>query len=294
MDWSSATMGLLAGCALMAAWLVWWALPAVRLLEGVAARLERGESVRSQAVRGGPSRMRHLAESLSRAAMLSQTATEHYRFVLADVAHQQRTQLQLLALRLQRLPDEPFTDGRSVRALAMTDMKRLDGTMTELLEAARIVKPMSPVRVGVATAVRVRVAAWRDAVALQHIVLLPILAEDPPVMVRAGTLDQVLDILLDNAIKNSPSRGYVLVTVTRSDGRAVVEVTDEGPGMTEEECARATERGWRGGTATDGSGLGLSIATVLVRSQGGRLSFLGNRDGRGLTVRLEFPDCDSG
>jgi two-component system OmpR family sensor kinase len=76
---------------------------------------------------------------------------------------------------------------------------------------------------------------------------------------------------------------------------AVVEVRDDGPGMTPEVAARVFERFYRadssrtrGGTPTSGSGLGLSIVAALVAAHGGTVT-VDTAPGRGTTMRVRLP-----
>jgi len=95
----------------------------------------------------------------------------------------------------------------------------------------------------------------------------------------------VVDNLLDNALAACPAGSTVTVAVEPG----VLTVDDDGPGMTDEQLARATDRFWRApGAPAGGTGLGLSIVEQLVARSGGRLR-LGHRPGGGLRVRVELP-----
>ncbi len=84
--------------------------------------------------------------------------------------------------------------------------------------------------------------------------------------------------------------GRVDVEVGSRDGEVEVTVRDTGPGMTEEQCHRATERFWRAPDTqnVDGVGLGLPIVTVLVEASGGGLT-LAPAEGAGLEARIWLP-----
>ncbi|MDW6058528.1 sensor histidine kinase [Streptomyces sp. FXJ1.4098] len=88
-----------------------------------------------------------------------------------------------------------------------------------------------------------------------------------------SSLEQVLDVLLDNALHVTPGGGSVLVAVHTAASEARVEVRDQGPGMTNEEISHACEPFWRGSSGRDrkGTGLGLTIAAGLLAASGGRL-----------------------
>jgi len=89
----------------------------------------------------------------------------------------------------------------------------------------------------------------------------------------------VLDNLLANALDAAP-RGTT-ITVAACSGSAGVElhVSDEGPGMTADQRARAFDRFWRAGSGAGGSGLGLAIVRRLVDADGGEVELAEARGG---------------
>jgi heavy metal sensor kinase len=109
-------------------------------------------------------------------------------------------------------------------------------------------------------------------------------------------LRQVLNNLLDNAIKFTPVGGIIRVslTVDESRERAVLDVSDTGPGIVSEDLPHLFERFYRGDKArlressTRGTGLGLSICQAVVHSHGGEIR-LESTPGVGTTVTVELP-----
>lgn len=106
-------------------------------------------------------------------------------------------------------------------------------------------------------------------------------------------LRQALINLIDNAIKYSPRGGTIRIEARRDrDGDAVVEVTDEGPGIPEAHRSRVFERFYRIDKARSrddgGAGLGLSIALWAVQAHGGRIE-LESEEGKGSTFRIVLP-----
>jgi two-component system OmpR family sensor kinase len=85
------------------------------------------------------------------------------------------------------------------------------------------------------------------------------------------------------------------VTVGREDGTAVIEVADEGPGMSDEELERVFERFYRAdparARATGGVGLGLSIVAAVAEAYGGSVAAQ-SVPGRGTTFRIVLPLSD--
>ena len=120
--------------------------------------------------------------------------------------------------------------------------------------------------------------------------LLP--AEPIEVKGERDRLEQCVRILLDNAIKYSPERSLVEVTLTTEDGRAVVSVIDHGVGIPPEKQARIFERFHRAVTDTPhdfgGLGVGLYLLYKIIERHGGSVSFV-SVPGRGSTFRFTLP-----
>jgi heavy metal sensor kinase len=108
-----------------------------------------------------------------------------------------------------------------------------------------------------------------------------------------GTLRQALINLVDNALKYTPRQGAIRVRIHAGDANdAIVEVSDDGPGIPPEHHARIFERFYRvdadRSRATGGAGLGLAIARWAVELNGGRIE-LQSAPGQGSTFRVRIP-----
>ncbi len=105
-------------------------------------------------------------------------------------------------------------------------------------------------------------------------------------------MGRILDAVLDNAVKFVPSGGRVTVCTECTDGAAVVRVSDDGPGVPEDQLPLLTRRFARSPEHQNvpGSGLGLAIADEIARLSGGRLGMAG-REPHGLVVELWLPSA---
>jgi PAS domain S-box-containing protein len=115
---------------------------------------------------------------------------------------------------------------------------------------------------------------------------LPLLAGD---RVR---LAQLLDNLVSNGVKFTPSGGRVDVRVRGERGTAVIEVRDTGMGIPAGEQQHLFERFFRAAKATEqaipGTGLGLAISKAIVHAHGGRIT-VASEEGKGSTFRVALP-----
>jgi signal transduction histidine kinase len=140
------------------------------------------------------------------------------------------------------------------------------------------------------------VGAAREAIARARVRGAKIDLEAPadPVRVAIGEarFAQLLDNLISNAMKYSPTGESIVVTVTASGGLGKVTVTDHGMGIPPEHLARVFDRFYRvGGTAdaVAGQGLGLSICKEIVTAHGGKIWASSEGPGRGSTFAFTLP-----
>jgi two-component system sensor histidine kinase KdpD len=123
-------------------------------------------------------------------------------------------------------------------------------------------------------------------------VVLDLERDLPFVRVDPALVEQALVNVLENAAKFAPDSAPIAISGRESDGKLVVEVRDEGPGLDRHEAQRIFERFHRGERHADiagGSGLGLTIAKTFIEANGGAIEPLSEGPGRGTTMRLWLP-----
>jgi signal transduction histidine kinase len=103
-------------------------------------------------------------------------------------------------------------------------------------------------------------------------------------------LERVLQNLLQNAIRHTPSGGSVAVDAASSESWVELRVSDTGEGIRADALERIFEPFWRGDAArsTPGSGLGLALVRRLVEALGGTVS-VESSPGTGSTFRVRLP-----
>jgi signal transduction histidine kinase len=117
--------------------------------------------------------------------------------------------------------------------------------------------------------------------------------EEPlPTEIDPTKITRVVENLLDNALKYSPSQGHLQVRVETRDGEALVSVHDEGPGIPPEMHQRIFERFGQAEAVHEGRrmsfGLGLAFAKLAVEAHGGRI-WVESAPGQGSTFTFALP-----
>jgi heavy metal sensor kinase len=216
----------------------------------------------------------------------------------ADASHELRTPIALIhteaELALRRSRDE--AEYREALRHILLEADRTAKLIEELLSLARA-------------------DSGREAIDLHPIDLLPILRESAskwsqvaplhnlqfdqhldvqhlPLMADENALRRVIDILLDNALKYTPSPGRVTLSAEQQPGHVVVTVEDTGIGIAPEDQSRIFERFYRVDKARSrelgGAGLGLAIAQWIVQLHKGSIS-VKSEMGKGSVFGVEIP-----
>jgi len=219
------------------------------------------------------------------------------REFLLSISHELRTPLTAIrgyaeALADGVVPADQLTQvGRTLEAEA----ERLTSFTTDLLALARLEADdfsLAPTSVDVQGVLTEVATAWHGT-ATSGGVVVEVAASGPVVATTdAARLRQVLDGLIENALRVSPAGSRVWLSVAREDSSVVVSVADGGPGLTAEDAAHAFERGVLRERYRDarpvGTGLGLSIAARLVERMGGSISAHSAPTG-GAVFRITIP-----
>ena len=223
------------------------------------------------------------------------TSEGRQREFLLSISHEMRTPLAAVRGYAEALSDGMIAEHElpQVGQTLVRETERLDAFVRDLLELARLQADdftihAVPVDLGgllthVGTAWSAKAANLQVALSVSGTTPTPILA-DPQ------RLRQVVDGLVENALRATPAGGRVSVTVRPGAHACLVEVSDTGPGLAPEDLDVAFDRGalhakYRQ-TREVGTGLGLSIAARLVGRMGGALTAANGASGAIFTVSL--------
>jgi signal transduction histidine kinase len=261
-------------------------------LDEQAAALGRGDlSVRADANEGPPEVVTLAATFNEMAVRLDELVSSQRRFV-ADASHQLRSPLTALRLRLEGLdPHDPAATAAG-REAALAEAARLTRLVDGLLSLARA-EGRRPERqhLSIAAVIEERAEAWMPLASEQHVDLDVALDRADPMtaLLVPGSLEQILDNLVDNALDASPPHSAVLLSAARVGQTIEIHVIDQGAGMTDTEQRNAFEPFWRGtnGPSAVGTGLGLAIAQQLARASQGSIS-LERADSGGVDAIVRF------
>jgi signal transduction histidine kinase len=245
----------------------------LRHLNAAAARFATGDLSTTDPDPGAPPEIAALEVTMNTMARrLERLLAEHRGFV-ADASHQLRTPLTALRLRLENLQSASGSaDDAEDLTAAIEETNRLAGLVGDLLQFARAEDPATPQTADLVQLATDRVDTW-SAIADVADVSLDFASSHGPVLVSAvpGSVEQILDNLIDNAITAAPPGSRVSVSVVRGRTDHELTIADEGPGLSDDLKARALDRFWRSDHSAPGTGLGLPIARALAKASGGSL-----------------------
>jgi two-component system phosphate regulon sensor histidine kinase PhoR len=221
------------------------------------------------------------------------------RDFVANASHELRTPLTSVRGFVEALEDgameEPST-ARRFLAKIRTHADRMAALVSDLLELSRLESGERPPRyetVRPADAVDEVVASLGEQARSRQIVLSTDAADAPDVISDGDRLRQILENLLENAVKYTAPGGHVAVGARAGeDGAVVFEVADDGPGIAPEHLPRIFERFYRVDKARSremgGTGLGLSIVKHLAEGMGATVS-VASEPGRGTRFTVRIP-----
>lgn len=224
---------------------------------------------------------------------------------IADVTHELRTPLTVIKGTIETLEDGALDDleGRGPLLTSMQrETERLIRLVNELLVLTRAdagslrleIRPLDLLEL-----IKQRCELLSSLATRQNIKLKFGVGEFAPekhVLADPDRLSQVLDNLLDNAIRHSPPDSSITVSITESTNGVECSVSDQGSGIPAEHLPYIFERFYRVDKSRQrkdgGTGLGLAIARALIHAQGGHISAQSS-EGKGTTITFWLPASDT-
>jgi two-component system, OmpR family, sensor histidine kinase BaeS len=281
---------VLSGLVISVRWL-WRNARAVGSLMDAADRVAGGDYA-TRVPETGARQLNRLTGAFNQMAGQLATNEQRRRELLADVAHELRTPLQVIRGTLEGMLDglypadpdrlQPLLDETIVMARLLDDLRTLSTAEAGVLELHR--ETVDP-RALADDAVQ----AFRSIADKAGVTLTSSYGADAPSTIEADPvrLGEVLSNLLTNALRHTPSGGRVAVSVDGVEGVCVVVVEDTGRGIPSDQLPTVFDR-FVTSADTEGTGLGLAIAKRLVQAHGGTIEATRNASG-GTTIRFQIP-----
>jgi two-component system sensor histidine kinase TctE len=273
--------------------------PLLALRESI--RLRGTEDLTPIPVKDVPTEVQPLIDAInshmSRLARMLQTR----RRFLADAAHQIRTPLAVLGTQAEygRRQSSP-TEMRSTFVSMLDSIRSTRHMANQMLMLARAEQANEQTQ---ERAILDVVELARDvagdfaALALNKQIELAFEAPDGPLHLdgNATMIREMVSNVVDNALRYTPARGHVTLSVARAGKNAVLDITDDGPGISPAERDKVFQRFYRilGSGVPEGSGLGLCIVREIGKAHGGAIQLADGQNGQGLRVEIFLPLPDS-
>ncbi|MEV0267481.1 HAMP domain-containing sensor histidine kinase [Hamadaea sp. NPDC050747] len=246
-----------------------------------AARIRAGDHAVRVPVEEPPE-VADLALALNELAGALAVSEARQREFLLSISHELKTPLTTLRGYAEALADGVVQENETapVGKTMLGEADHLARLIDDLLALARLDAvdfPLQTAIVDLVPVVRAVHDAWQPR-CTAHGVPLKVQAPDAELRVTTdpGRLRQVIDGLLENALRVVPPGRPIMVELTANPQAAIVQVRDGGPGFTDDDLAVAFQRGALHqryqGVRKVGSGLGLALAAGLVRRLGGTIS----------------------
>jgi signal transduction histidine kinase len=264
----------------------------IRRLEQAAERIASGR-FDEPVVDRGSDELGQLADAFERMRLRLENLDRARREFIANASHELRTPLFSLGGFLELMTDEELDEGtrREFLVTMREQVDRLTKLATDLLDlsrldAGRMRVDSEPVDLGGVAQVLVdelSVLAERRG----HELRLDVAGEP---VARA---DELRVLQIGRALVHTPAGTHVTLRAWSEDGRALLAVLDDGPGVAREDAPHVFDRFYRvDGDVASGSGLGLAIARELATLMGGEVLFESRPGGTTVTVALPAAAAD--
>ncbi|MFP3276342.1 MAG: ATP-binding protein [Paraburkholderia sp.] len=261
-----------------------------------AHKVTQGDfSARAPVVPGAPEDLKSLADDFNGMTAKLEQYEREVRDSSAVLAHELRTPLNAAMGRVQGMLDEVFPSDPDQLLMVKRQLDQLnrlvgDLHLLSLARAGQLAMEESCFNLNDLVSERL---AWSgpqlNAAGISPQVRNP---HDLTLTADRDRIGQVLSILIENLLRYAATGRSLEITATVAEKRLLLEISDRGPGVGQEELLRMFDRFWRAEHSRarpwGGNGLGLSIASAICDAHHGTVHAV-NREGGGLAVRILLP-----
>src|SRR5215208_2763880 len=242
--------------------------------------------------------LEHMLRELDAARSETEQMMQLQREFVADASHELRTPLTSILANLELLqerlpPDRDADEEHEIVGSALRSSKRMSRLVSDLLLLARADAGRTGTRreIDLAEVASAALAEVRPVANGRRLTMSE--AGRVPVQANPDELHRLAVNLLDNGLRHTPEGSEINVAVERRNGDAVLEVSDDGPGIPPGMESQIFSRFVRGSGPADlagdsGTGLGLAIVNAVATSHGGDVE-AGSSPGGGARFRVTLP-----
>ena len=219
-----------------------------------------------------------------------------------DASHELRTPLTIIKAKQESLlenPNSKIIDNAEDISITLQETQRLTKLIKELMELAKSdankIK-MNPTKFNLDNELKLLSGLYQDLAKAEEKELYASLQFNEEITADLNLLKELFVILFDNSIKYTEPKDKIEIKTYKQDGKAVIEISDTGIGISKEAIDHIFERFYREEKSRNrekgGMGLGLSIAYNIVTLHKGTIKFDKNRE-KGAKVIVKLPKKSS-
>jgi signal transduction histidine kinase len=241
-----------------------------------------------------------LAETFNIMLNRLQKGFEREKRFTSDAAHELMTPLSSLRSEAEIMLRKPRSEEeyRETIDRMLTEVRRMSEMVHLLLQLSRVesVHRSEPEVINISRIAEVATGRQKETASKKNITMEVNIEPDLHVKAHGAYIEEVINNLMENAVKYTPEGGQVKLQLQRSSGKAVIHLSDSGIGFDEKTKKYLFERFYR---ATQqevqeqpGSGLGLPLVKAIVELYEGRIRAYSDGSGKGSTFVVELPLVD--
>ena len=240
-----------------------------------------------------------LAESFNKMSSDLSRSFNLRKQMTADIAHELRTPLSLIIGHAEGVHDGVLEPNHENFEIIREEAERLEHLVNDLrtlslADAGELSVDFQPVNIN-----DLMNDVYTHYISPFNQKRITLNLTSAPVILKANLdpsrFTQVLNNILDNALRYTPSNGAVDMETKQVEGKIQISIQDNGEGVTPEEAAHLFDRFYRADEARNrndgGSGLGLAIAKSIVEMHGGKI-WAKSEKGKGLKIVIELPNVN--
>jgi signal transduction histidine kinase len=247
----------------------------------------------------GPSEVRQLASTMNDMVLKVENSIQSQNDFVANVSHEFKTPLTSIQGFAQALSEDAINTKKERKKAAdiiLGETQRLNRLVNDLLLLARLdagTMGIEKTKTDLSLLINNTLERFQFQIRNKNLSVKKEVSDTLEISLDGEKISQVLNNLIDNAIKFSPDGSEFGVSTTRGDGWALIKIRDSGPGISKKDQKRIFERFFqidesRKGGPGRGSGLGLAIARQIVQAHGGDIE-VNSQPGEGSTFMVKLP-----